>query len=251
MVASLRMQLQSEENLSFQMTSLFHGALMELLPGDYAEELHFAMRHPYSQHLESVNQTWYWVVNCLNEEATARIIRGALEDLSQIRLKKRDLTVTIIKKIYTEQSDRSLMEEFYGGKQDRYISIQFITPTAFKRQGQYCIYPDLRCIYQSLMRRYDESSSREGMFDEETLEQICQDSEIVRYDLKSTCFHLEGVRIPSFIGKITIHLKGTQTMANFVWLLFQYGQYSGVGIKTSLGMGSLRILAGGERRKKE
>ena len=61
------------------------------------------------------------------------------------------------------------------------------------------------------------------------------------YDLKSTWFHLEGVRIPAFIRKITIKISKTQTMANFAGLLFQFGTYSGVGIKAALGMGAVRL----------
>lgn len=70
----------------------------------------------------------------------------------------------------------------------------------------------------------------------------------MRYDLKSTTFSLEGVKIPSFIGKITIKITGTQTMANFAHMLFEFGEYAGVGIKTALGMGYVKMLK--ERRRK-
>jgi len=71
---------------------------------------------------------------------------------------------------------------------------------------------------------------------------------VIRYDLKSVSFSLEGVKIPSFIGKITIKLHGTDTMANFVNMLFEFGEYSGVGIKTSLGMGYMKIINEGGRK---
>lgn len=35
-------------------------------------------------------------------------------------------------------------------------------------------------------------------------------------------------------------------MANFVNMLFEFGEYSGVGIKTSLGMGYMKIINEGE-----
>lgn len=85
------------------------------------------------------------------------------------------------------------------------------------------------------------------MVDEETLEQLCENAQIVKYDLKSVNFPLESVRIPSFIGKITIKMNGTQTMANFAKMLFEFGTYSGVGIKTSIGMGCIKLL---ERRER-
>ena len=89
----------------------------------------------------------------------------------------------------------------------------------------------------------------ESMIDEETLEQLCENSRVICYDLKSVPFHLEGIKIPAFIGKITIKLTGTQTLANFAHLLLQFGTYSGIGIKTAIGMGAVKILDEGRRRE--
>ena len=109
-------------------------------------------------------------------------------------------------------------------------------------------YPDIHCIFQSLMAKYDAAVKENQMLDDEALEQLCQNAKIIRYDLKSVNFALEGVKIPSFIGKITIKMRGTQTMANFANLLIKFGTFSGVGIKTSLGMGSYKIQNEGGKR---
>lgn len=52
---------------------------------------------------------------------------------------------------------------------------------------------------------------------------------------------MEGIKIPSFIGEIGIRINGTDTMARYVKLLARFGEYSGVGIKTAMGMGAFRI----------
>ena len=52
MLARLEMKLKCEEELNYQMSSLFHGVLMELLPKEYADCLHLSQLHPYTQHLE-------------------------------------------------------------------------------------------------------------------------------------------------------------------------------------------------------
>ena len=69
---------------------------------------------------------------------------------------------------------------------------------------------------------------------------------LTRYELRSTSFSLEGVRIPSFVGRMTLKMTGTQTMSNFARMLFDFGCYSGIGIKTALGMGAVRILKEGK-----
>ena len=141
-----------------------------------------------------------------------------------------------------------LFNDFYSGDAGRCFTIEFNTPTAFKKEGRYSFYPELFNIYHSLMMRFDSVSTRGGMYSEDTLEQLTNSTEIVDYNLRSLRFGLEGVRIPSFLGKIRIRIHGSQTMINFANLLFHFGNYSGIGIKTALGMGSVRIT---EQRRKE
>ena len=169
--------------------------------------------------------------------------------IESIFIKNRKLEIRIVEKSYSELSYKSLMDSFYDDECSRYINIHFISPTAFKKDGRYIFYPDIRCIFQSLMNKYDAAVSDEVMADEDTLEQLCENARITGYDLKSVNFSLEGVRIPSFIGKLTIKMHGTSTMVNFANMLFRFGTYSGIGIKTSLGMGSFKILKDEGRKR--
>lgn len=246
MLAKLKMKLNCKGELAYQMSSLFHGALMELLLGDYAEKLHLSRLHPYAQHLEYQEGDWYWVVCCLNREAAQKIIHDTLWNLTCIHIKKREMEINIVSKSYEELAYRELLNRFYEQDRERYIQIHFVSPTAFKQRGEYVFYPELRCIFQSLMNKYDAAVSEETMRDEDTLKQLCENAKIIRYDLRSVAFSLEGIKVPAFIGKITIKMSGTQTMTNFANMLFQFGAYSGVGIKTALGMGCIQIIKGGE-----
>lgn len=253
MIAYLEMKLQCESELSYQMSSLFQGVLMELLPQEFCEELHQSKLHPYAQHLEMRDKCWYWVVNCLNREATQIMILDTLMKQSELFIRKHELKITIIEKSYQEITYENLTKKFYEEEDERYVQLHFITPTAFKRQGKYLFYPDIRCIYQSLMSKYDAVMQEESMVDEDTLEELCNKSEVARYDLKSVVFHLEGIKIPSYIGKITLKISGTQTMVNFANMLFYFGVYSGVGIKTAIGMGAYKLVEnnGGKRYGRE
>lgn len=248
MLAKIGLELSCTSELSYQMSSMFHGALMELLPADYADYLHISQLHPYTQHLETRAGQWFWVVSCLNEEAIEKIIGQTLEKLDSIVLKKKNIAIKIVQKKIEYLSEVQMMKKFYQEDCSKYIQIHFLTPTAFKQQGQYVFYPDIHCIFQSLMAKYDAAVKENQMLDDEALEQLCQNAKIIRYDLKSVNFALEGAKIPSFIGKITIKMRGTQTMANFANLLIKFGTFSGVGIKTSLGMGSYKIQNEGGKR---
>jgi CRISPR-associated endoribonuclease Cas6 len=111
------------------------------------------------------------------------------------------------------------------------------------------IIPEIKYIYQSLMNKYSAASKEEfEMFDSDTLEQLTDCSEIAQYRLKSTCFPVEGIRIPSFKGEICLRMRGTDTMARYARFLLRFGEYSGVGIKSAMGMGAIKLK---ERRGKD
>ncbi|MGN0362654.1 MAG: CRISPR-associated endoribonuclease Cas6, partial [Bilifractor sp.] len=243
MPSRLDMTLSGAEQLNYQMASLFHGALMEMLPEAYVAELHESMLHPYTQHLEMRDHQWHWVVTTLNDQAKDLIIDQTLAQKNQVDIKKHELVVGIAEKKMSELTDKELSSQFYQEDAPRTISLQFLTPTAFKIDGRYVFYPDIRSIYLSLMNKYDAASKAGSMKDEDALELLCRNTSLFRYDLRSTLFSMEGVKIPSFVGKITFRMHGAQTMTNLAQMLFRFGEYSGIGIKTALGMGAVKMLS--------
>ena len=48
MLTRLEMKLKSESEITYPMVTLFHGALMEIIPEDYASYLHISQLHPYT-----------------------------------------------------------------------------------------------------------------------------------------------------------------------------------------------------------
>lgn len=107
--------------------------------------------------------------------------------------------------------------------------------------------PTLQLIYQSLMKKYDAASEDETVESEEVLEQLLKYSRIVQYQLHSCSYSVHGKRIPAFMGQIKIRINGPQAMVNFLNLLFHFGEYAGIGIKTAMGMGAIRITEGRKR----
>jgi CRISPR-associated endoribonuclease Cas6 len=162
--------------------------------------------------------------------------------LDTITLRKKNKTVNLLNKTVRIKEDKELIKEFYENKCSRYLELSFKTPTSFKRDGKYVIYPDLSLIYGSLMRKFSAASEEFNMYDEDTLEELVTQSEIVRYRLQTIPFPLEKTNITGFIGNICIHIKGPETMARYVRMLAKFGEFSGVGIKTGMGMGAMKYI---------
>lgn len=246
MIAELRLIIECTEEFNVNMGSLFQGVLMEQIDGNYASTLHNQGIKPYSQSLLDIHHNKaVWTIRTLSDEAYENIIVPLCkEEFSSFCINHNQNCVKIIQKKLKKESEKNFIKEFYELNSQRFFTIEFLTPTAFKKDGRYFFWPDIGNIFFSIMNKYDANSARELMFSKETLEQIYNTTEIVSYKIQSCKYNLEGVKIPSFKGRITIKVSGTQTMINFVRLLLKYGNYSGIGIKTAMGMGCVHAYEG-------
>lgn len=240
MYAELRMELGTTE-INFQQSSNFQGIMMETIAPAYAAKLHENQLNPYSQCILRENDKIIWKIKTLNEEAYENIILP-LSKLADVTLKKKHISIPVYNKTVQVRDEKELIEEFYEKKCSKYLELKFQTPTSFKSDGRYIMYPDLGLIYASLMRKYSAASQEFDMFDEETLEALIAQSEIVRYRLQTVPFPLEKIKITGFTGNICVHIKGPETMARYIRMLLEFGEFSGVGIKTGMGMGAMRYI---------
>lgn len=233
----------SGEKPSFYLSSLFQGALMERVDSSYAEKMHETGLHPYSQNLQFRENQVIWTVSALNREAGKFLISGLeADDFQSVRIKDHQETFSVVEKKTQSLSYDELIRKYYLGQCGHILKLEFLTPTSFKSKGRYQLFPSARLIFQNLMQKYDQASGESTIYSEEMVREFEQYSEIVGYRLRSTSFSMEGVRIPSFLGTVTIRIRGPQQMANVAWMLAAFGEYSGVGIKTGAGMGGMRLL---------
>lgn len=228
-----------------QKASLLQGVLFNHIDSDYAAKMHTQNYHPYSQYAYKEGAKSCWVINSLNDEAYDHILSRFYDpDFTSFHIDKSNLDVTIIEKNIITKDPNDLLTEFYKDKSDKTVCLKFITPTAFKQNGNYVILPDIRLIFRSLMHKYGENSDMD-MLDEDTLEQLETNSYVSGHRITSIRFPMEGIAIPGFIGDVSITIKGTETMRRYARMLLEFGEYSGVGIKTAMGMGAVRIVRKG------
>jgi len=239
----IRLLVPDNVSLSYCNGSLFHGVLMSLIDSDYAGFLHESQLHPYSQYISREEDgAVFWVISCANEESRNRIITIMMSQ-EKVFLEKINAEIGLGERSYSELSYDSLSALFYGEPLPRFIDLRIVTPMSFKSEGEYCFFPDIRKMYKSLMNKYDAAmkDSSSTVFDLSALNELCETTKITRYNLRSRTFPVEGVSIPSFSGTLSLRISGSKSMINFAHMLFRFGEYSGVGIKTSIGMGAIRI----------
>ena len=52
---------------------------------------------------------------------------------------------------------------------------------------------------------------------------------------------MHTVAINGFVGSLEIQIKANRTLKNYIRYMLGFAEYSGVGIKASIGMGKLRL----------
>ena len=232
--------MEKNKSMSYVKAVSLQGVLMEIIDTEYAEMLHTSTLHPYSQCVVKNGTNNQWIVNALDKDAYDRII-VPLSRIDAFKITHDDIDVLVTNKSITTVSRSELIKKFYFEDSSRYISVSFITPTSFKSDGRYINYPQISLLYKSLMNKFDSSSSEDNFMSDELLEELINSTVIERYDLHSCIYNVGRYKIPSFMGKMVLKINGAQSLVNFANMLFRFGEYSGIGIKTAMGMGSIKI----------
>ena len=218
---------------------LLQGLLMEHAGTACAGRMHGMPFNPYSQHCESGGDGIVWVVNALTDETYDSLVRPVLQ-ASELRIKKIGAPFRIDGFQEARITRRSLADLIHGDNTSRF-TLRFVTPTAFKSGGTYQTIPSTRLVYQNLIMHYGQVFDADHEVDPHTVEYLASHTLIARYSLHSCSFLVSGKRIPAFMGNMTVNVEGPQPLRGFTHMLFRFGEFGGVGIKTSMGMGGLSV----------
>lgn len=249
MLATLEIELKpcGTEWPAANMGSLFHGWIMDRVAGSYAEELHRPGHKPFSQYLDIKRGRVVWRISTLNEEAYKNIALPLLENPPlEVDLKAKNLAFPVarIEAGKSLSSYKELADYCYTvGQPARKLVFRTETPAAFRSGGEYLIFPSGFHVMQSLIMRWNAFADAVSLEDEQILPALAQGLMITRYRLESRLFHLEGTKIPGFAGEWEMRIKGPDPLQRLAAMLGMYAEFTGIGIKTSLGMGGVRTFA--------
>ncbi len=198
------------------------GALMEVVDSEYADVLHASPFNPYSLHCKrgDAEGELLWTVSTLTDEAADRII-APLMKLGEVELRRAGKTFAVMERQLASKRLDVLSKGIFEEGPSK-VRIDFLTPTAFKSQGEYVFMPTVKHIFQSLLMRYGHVYHGSGEVDDETLSYIDSHTKIVSYRLNSHYFaHAAGggKKIPAFVGSATFSLGGGSAAAGLARML--------------------------------
>ena len=227
---------------SHNIGSLLHGVIMEQLSTESAEKLHLYRYNPIKQRLIFSGSQIIWEIICLENDLGMEL-KSIFNKQKNIHIKKYNASIDMSDKNMQEISyDCFVRQHMTNTDPKSFMKLDFLSPTSFKSAGSYDIFPDIKKILRSIMLNFDYFSPVTKIYDYDALENFTEHIKIIDYNLKSMRFHLERIKIPSFKGRINVKLRGNLQLLQILNLIFAFGELSGVGIKTAMGMGNMKIL---------
>lgn len=232
------------EKYDYRIATFFYAWLMDKVDVNFAESLHQTGINPISISAYKDIGTGYLEINLLTQEAIDQVADILLdEDFKSFELRSTDQKrYEVTDKKVESLTQEQLAKIFYLTDSDRVFRVYLQVSTAFKTEGYYYNLPDVRLFFQSLMLKYNAIFEQTEKIDTDLLDEICRTVQIAGFNIRSQRFYLHKAYINGFLGKVTFISHGNQTLTNYINMLLKFGEYSGVGVKTSLGMGSFKLM---------
>ena len=222
--------------------SVMHGILIEKLPAEWQEALHSDQLRPLSQWVEPVDPvSFIWHLSVL-DDSLAEIISAVLQPGNEFQCKHNQSNMRITDVQVISSSITEYMKPFYLSEEPcAGVFLNFRTTTTHKSQGRYAVFPSVDLIGKSLRNHFCSLEPSFVLADDEILGQILDHTRIARYNLQSSYYSLEGGRIDGYTGHLLLRFDGPDPLKRLAGTLFSFAEWTGVGIKTALGMGACTV----------
>ena len=233
MIQSYHFQLSKP--LPFTAAYALYAALLEQAPGDFATRVHDSAVTPVSQHVCADR----WQVSLLGTEAIDALA-PTLESLEELFLRRSQTRLELrLDQIRTVPSVEALLQT----PPIRRGTLRFVTPTAFKSAGAYQLLPTQRLVMQNLILKWNGCFGELCPIEDEGggLEALANGLRYDAVELHTHSYSMKHTQIPGILGSINFDNRLSDFHRQLAQALLTFGTYSGLGIKTALGMGGLQL----------
>ena len=239
-------------DLSFDNSQIFrsnpgyalYGCLMDMLPYELCEQMHENAKTPISQNIEynNISGTAVWNISSFDKELSA-VLDKLFKEKLEFTIERDGIVLSLESLERTHISGFADMRKYsdkISGNQN--MTLQFLTTTALKKNGEFLIFPDLELIIDNLWNQWNIVFPNNPLDDEEVLRLIKHLSQINTYNLSSSRYKMKGCSIRGFYGKLTVTNRLSAPLREILAVLFAFAEFNGVGVKNALGMGKASIV---------
>lgn len=242
MIAQVNIQLQkSEAPYTAAVAYPLYAWLLSQVNQVDGDALHSQDVHPITQHVwyDNTTHTEWWTVNLLTDAAIDTFL-PILEQAEQAELHRQKILFTA-RRVERNISAQQLLQRARTLPEVNRYTLRIVTPTAFKQNGRYAIFPQESLILQSLVNRWELCFPEFSLSDPDAMQAILRGLHITDYKLQTLRHPLKQTRLPGFVGRIILDTHLPAPLAEVVKTLYCFAPYAGLGVKTTLGMGGVQI----------
>ena len=218
-----------------------YGCLAALFKEETADRLHNNIRSPISQNIIFNDKKIIWEINSF-DELLSEEITDILHENTVFHAQKANTFLSVEsvehERIKNFSDIRKKTSALIGHK---YIDMNFRTTTALKKNGEFLIFPDMELILKNLWNNWNMIFPDTPFDDEDAFRLLVKGVYISSYRLNSSIYRMKGNDIRGFYGILTVAHRLSQPMQEIFTALLVLSQYSGTGVKTTLGMGKTNI----------
>ena len=240
MITSYKLILSPSDGMRIMPSDSYklYSWLLSGIPVEYADELHIQQGHPVSQSVcyDAEVKAPVWRVNLLTDEASA-LFSPVLERAECIALHTGSIGIAH-REAACQTDFKALILRGRELSSNR-AELRFVTGASFKQNGSYVIFPQERLILQSLANRWNSFCPEYPLADADALAMLASGLCISDYSLHTVRYNLKNAYIPAFTGRVTMTARLPVPLLELWNALLCWAPYSGIGIKTALGMGGV------------
>lgn len=233
MIRSYRFQLSEPQ--PFNAAYPLYAALLERSPKEFAARLHEIAVTPVSHYV--CGDTWQ--ISLFGAE-TIDTLAPVLDRTQEFFLRREHCRIGLeLRSVEGIEGVEMLLDAPTPSQG----TLEFITPTAFKSGGSYQLLPTQRLVMQSLILKWNGCFGSVCPIEDEGggLEALAEGLRYRSVRLSSCQYPMKHTQIPGVLGTIAFDDRLEGFHRQLADALLTFGTYSGLGIKTALGMGGLKI----------
>lgn len=212
-----------------------YAKVLELAPAGFADQTHGGGMTPISQYVHEDR----WYISLLGDHCE-NALGEQLEGLETAYLYKLQKQVQILSRQIERVSD---VEELLAQPLPGTVTMALRTPAAFKSSGAYQLLPTQRLLVQSLISKWNGCLGDVCPIEDdgEGMEALAAGLVYRGLQLNSESYPIKQTAIPGTVGCIQMENRLTGFHRQLLDALLRFGTYSGIGIKTTLGMGGMGL----------
>jgi CRISPR-associated endoribonuclease Cas6 len=149
----------------------------------------------------------------------------------------------------TGWAERSSWEELVATPMRQSMTLSFASPTAFNISGKYfALFPEPLLVWESLVRSWNSYAPDELQIEKQALQDLLRHKvTVTACSLWTHTLHYPKYTQKGFAGTCTYTIQEDGECASQLARLAAFARFAGVGYKTTMGMGQVRMEEADER----